>query len=44
MSDLLDEITKLLAYVGDEGAKDGYFCVQTIQISQFIQFPFAMNI
>lgn len=25
MSDLLDEITKLLAYVGDEGAKDGYF-------------------
>ena len=25
MTDLLDEVTKLLAYVGDEGAKDGYF-------------------
>lgn len=25
MKDLLDEVTKLLAYVGDEGAKDGYY-------------------
>ena len=25
MTDLLDEVTKLLAYVGDDGAKDGYF-------------------
>ena len=25
MTDLLDEVTKLLAYVGDEGAKDGYY-------------------
>ena len=25
MTDLLDEVTKLLAYVGDEGAQDGYF-------------------
>lgn len=25
MSDLLDAFTQLLAYVGDEGAKDGYF-------------------
>jgi cellulose biosynthesis protein BcsQ len=24
-TDLLDEVTKLLAYVGDEGAKDGYY-------------------
>ena len=24
-AEILDELTKLLAYVGDEGAKDGYF-------------------